>query len=292
MPLSIIDYLIIFLSSIIGGMILAHLIIYIYSKLQRKPIALSYIGEKLEEIRHETETEIKKEEERIKIIPVLSELSLLKNAFTLGVFTIDELTKSTNEDENLVRLWVNSALKQSLVTKISEDTYLAMPNAVPLDKIQNIAQLIRDRHEFITQHSELLLSFRDKEKEHLAELGIKNIIYIGWDDDLGPKVDYFLHPTRFVKRIIDDPSYLARLVVGGEVSVIMESEHGDKIIIYKVERRDGERITPNNIIAEITSRANIDKIKAYLYEVKNSIERNESQELNIEGILRDTIKRI
>jgi len=291
-PLSLIDYVVLFISSLLGGVILAHIILFIYGKIRKKPIALSYIDEKLRQI--ESGEGIKKEIEQAKrkFVPVFSELNLIKHALLLNVFTIDELSKVSKENKDVIESWIESAIKQSIVKRLSENVYSTIANSLPLVEIQEITQLINDESEFLNRYSDMIIDLDERERTEIAKSGIKNIIYVGWDDDIGPKIDYFLYSTRLIKKAIEDPSFLARLMVSGEISVLMETDEGDKIIIYKVDRMREGRTIPNNLIAEIAPSADVEEIKNYLSNVKNMIEENRSGELDIKRVLIEAIKRI
>lgn len=289
MPLSLIDYLILFISSLLGGIILAHIIIHIYERFRKKPIALSYIEEKLKRIK-DNKGIGKVEQVKKKFVPILSELKIMKHALLLSVFTIDELSKTSEENKDVIESWIESAIKQSIVEKLSENVYLMVASSLPLSEIQEITRLINDELTFLNRYSSMIINLDERERKKLSRLGIKNIIYIGWDNDLGPKVDYFLYPTRLTRKAMEDPSFLARLMMGSEVSVLMETDEGDKIIIYKVNRELEGRIIPNNLIAEVVPSANVDEIKHYLLNIKNKIEENGSRRQGIESVLIEAIK--
>ncbi len=288
MPLTIFDYLIIFTASMLGGMILAQLILFLYNKTKKKPLALSFIGEKLAMGQQDEG----KYEERVKseFVPVLSELRIIESALKLTVFTPDELSRLSGESRARVDAWLRSAVNQDIISKLSDNVYSISLSRVLQEKLAEISRLISETIDYENQYASMKLHFSENEVKKLANWGIKNLIYVGWDDDLGPKIDYFLFFTRFVKKVIEDPAFLARIMVSGEISVVIETEEGFKIVISKLEVKEEDKVNPNIVIAEVTANADIEQVKSYLQRIKEIIEKGVGEQKSIEQILKEALR--
>lgn len=264
MEITILDYILVYLTSMLIGIVLSYIIFNVLEKRARKKRTLK---DTIREMAISSSLVEAKEREEIVSNIILFEPKLIKTALDLVTFSENELARNADIDQKVVSAWLNAAKSAGIVSTISErnrNVYKINLNVEFLNQLVSIKDIFEHNFRLSTQLNEKILNMEYNTLKRLITIGVKNIIFIRFDNVTGPELSYFIQLTRFVKKSVEMPQILARITISSEISYFTEIEGGDKIVITKYEFSEEERTLHNFIIGEIMESDDVEKVKRFL----------------------------
>lgn len=88
----------------------------------------------------------------------------------------------------------------------------------------------------------------------LDDEGIMGIAYVGFDVELGPKIEYYYANggSTFIKKLLKNPALVAELTIIGKYANEVVTESNEKLLIKKIVSKDDlNRETPHFIVIEL-----------------------------------------
>lgn len=264
MEITILDYILVYLTSMLIGIVLSYIIFNVLEKRARKKRTLK---DTIREMAISSSLVEAKERKEIVSNIILFEPKLIKTALDLVTFSENELARNADIDQKVVSAWLNAAKSAGIVSTISErnrNVYKINLNAEFLNQLVSIKDIFEHNFRLSTQLNEKILNMEYNTLKRLITIGVKNIIFIRFDNVTGPELSYFIQLTRFVKKSVGMPQILARITISSEISYFTEIEGGDKIVITKYEFSEEERTLHNFIIGEIMESDDVERVKRFL----------------------------
>ena len=278
MQVNLFEYALVFLTTMLMGIVFTYILFRIMESRSKKGFALDVVTRYVRELREEEGAEradFLVQEAQEYYGALFAELDLMEAAANLIVFSPEELSIMTGINRSLIDSWIKSGVISGFLTDLSggaKRIYSLNLDSVSLERIESIKNALEETARYHREYESKRVDLNQDSLRSLSSLGIKNVIFIRFDNVMGPELEYFIRVTRFVKKALIDPGLVTRIVISGEISRYTEIEGGDRIVITKYEFTEEDRTLQNIIIAEVIPDADVDAIRRYLERVSQELQ--------------------
>ena len=278
LQVNLFEYALVFLTTMLMGMVFTYILFRIMESRSKKGFALDVVTRYVRELREEegagrADFLVREAQERYGAL--FAELDLMEAAANLIVFSPEELSIMTGINRSLIDSWIKSGVISGFLTDLSggaKKIYSLNLDSASLERIESIKNALEETARYCREYESKRVDLNQESLRSLSSLGIKNVIFIRFDNVIGPELEYFIRVTRFVKKALIDPGLVTRVVISGEISRYTEIEGGDRIVITKYEFTEEDRTLQNIMIAEVIPDADVDAIRRYLERVSQGLQ--------------------
>lgn len=199
-------------------------------------------------------------------------LGVLQSALTLFLFSLSEISRKSKLPSDKVE-----RILDKIVSIGALETYLsggAKVYRVNLErneifqKIRSIIDFLENKRRVIDNPG--LLNIEKDLRNVLINFGIRNIIYIEFNENKGPFLKYFVEPTRFVETLMQNPKYVTDIAIMSKTSPVMLIEN-TRVAVVNIATRPSKRVVENQLVAELFENSKEEFVLAILEEIAKSL---------------------